>query len=213
MVRQRSLKAQERDILLAQAITGVNSGLYKSSYAAAKALNLKPNTVLKRVNGRPSQQEARQQQQLLSESQEKTLLRWIKGLTISGYAPTHQILRDVDEIRANRYRIFPYDEHNNNELQHTYEQIPNLPLGQEWVARFIKRHPHLQVRLGRRIEAQRMSGVTKQVVMGWFDAYKDLVTRLHIQEQNIYNMDETGFSIGTMESTRIIVDSTLRTRH
>ena len=58
-----------------------------------------------------------------------------------------------------------------------------------------------------------MSGVTKQVVMGWFDAYKDLVTRLHIQEHNVYNMDETGFSIGTMESTRIIVDSTLRTRH
>ena len=58
-----------------------------------------------------------------------------------------------------------------------------------------------------------MSGVIKQVVMGWFNAYKDLMTRLHIQEHNVYNMDETGFSIGTMESTRIIVDSTLRTRH
>jgi len=30
---------------------------------------------------------------------------------------------------------------------------------------------------------------------------------------NIYNMDESGFSIGTMESTRIILDSTLRTKH
>jgi hypothetical protein len=26
-------------------------------------------------------------------------------------------------------------------------------------------------------------------------------------------MDESGFSIGTMESTRIILDSTLRTKH
>ena len=26
-------------------------------------------------------------------------------------------------------------------------------------------------------------------------------------------MDETGFSIGTMESTRVIIDSTLRTKH
>ena len=58
-----------------------------------------------------------------------------------------------------------------------------------------------------------MSRVTKQVVIGWFNVYKDLMTRLYIQEHNVYNIDETGFSIRTMESTRIIVDSTLRTRH
>ena len=58
-----------------------------------------------------------------------------------------------------------------------------------------------------------MSGVIKQVVMGWFNAYKDLMMRLHIQDYNVYNMDETGFLIRTMESTRIIVDSILRTRH
>ncbi|PQM43531.1 hypothetical protein VC83_09658 [Pseudogymnoascus destructans] len=58
-----------------------------------------------------------------------------------------------------------------------------------------------------------MSGVTKQVVQGWFDVYKDLITRLDIKEYNVYNMDETGFSIGTMESTRIIIESTLRTHH
>ena len=166
----------------------------------------------KRVNGGLTRVEARQQQQLLSKSQEDTLLKWIKTLTNSGYAPSHQILREVaDEIRVNRCRIF--QPHNHDATYSHHDQIPNFPLGQDWVPRFIKRHPHLQVRLGRRIEAQRMSGVTKQVVMGWFDAYKDLVMRIHIQEHNVYNMDETGFSIGTMESTRIIVDSTLRTRH
>jgi hypothetical protein len=35
-----------------------------------------------------------------------------------------------------------------------------------------------------------MSGVTKEVI-GWFDVYKDLVTYLHIQEHNMYNMNET----------------------
>ena len=58
-----------------------------------------------------------------------------------------------------------------------------------------------------------MDGVTKQVVMDWFNAYKDLVTRLGIEKHNVYNMDETRFSIRTMESTRIIVNLTLRTRH
>ena len=216
MVRQRSIKAIERNVILNEAIIGVKSGKYKSPYAAAKALGVNLTTVLHRMKGGLTRQEARQQQQLLSKTQEETLLKWIKELTISGYAPSHHILREVaEDIRADRCRIFQLPNQLHNQLHQLtqLEQIPNFPLGQDWVPRFIKRHPHLQVRLGRRIEAQRMSGVTKQVVMGWFDAYKDLVTRLHIQEHNVYNMDETGFSIGTMESTRIIVDSTLRTRH
>jgi uncharacterized protein YlxP (DUF503 family) len=57
-----------------------------------------------------------------------------------------------------------------------------------------------------------MNGVTKEVLRGWFDAYKSLKTEQKIENYNTYNMDETGFSIGTMQSTRIIVDSTLRTR-
>ena len=55
MVRKTSLKAQERENLLAEAVTGVKSGIYKSSYAAAKALNLRPDTILDRViRRRPS---------------------------------------------------------------------------------------------------------------------------------------------------------------
>jgi hemoglobin-like flavoprotein len=46
-----------------------------------------------------------------------------------------------------------------------------------------------------------MNGVTIPVVKAWFDAYKDLLIRMKIEEKNIYNMDKTGFSIGTMDST------------
>jgi hypothetical protein len=58
-----------------------------------------------------------------------------------------------------------------------------------------------------------MDGATKPVLKAWFDAYQGIVQEFKILEKNIYNMDESGFSIGTMESTRIIVDSTLRTKH
>jgi hypothetical protein len=66
--------------------------------------------------------------------------------------------------------------------------------------------------LGRRVKAQRMNGVTKEVLKAWFKAYKSLTTELKIENHNTYNMDETGFSIGMMQSTRIIVDSSLRMR-
>jgi Tc5 transposase DNA-binding domain len=208
MVRRKSQKAQELDIQVTEAVLGVQSGKYKSAYAAAKALGLCKDTVLKRVKGGLTRQEAHQRQQLLSAAQEKTLLKWINGLTISGYAPTHCLLREIaDEIRTNQCRVFeptqPFEP----------ERIPNFPLGQDWVPRFIQRHPHLKVRSGRRIEAQRIDGVTVPVVNAWFDAVKDILVQKKIDKKDIYNMDETGFSIGTMESTRVIVDSTLRTHH
>jgi len=107
MVRKRSIKAQEREIRLTEAVIGVKSGKYKTAYAASKALQLNHHTILKRVNGGSTQQEARQQQQLLLKNQETILLKWIKGLTSSGYAPSYRILREVaEEVRSNKCRIF-----------------------------------------------------------------------------------------------------------
>jgi hypothetical protein len=58
-----------------------------------------------------------------------------------------------------------------------------------------------------------MDGATKDVLDAWFDVYKKVVQEQGIKPGNTYNMDESGFSIGTMESTRIIIDSTLCTKH
>jgi hypothetical protein len=58
-----------------------------------------------------------------------------------------------------------------------------------------------------------MDGSTKEVLGASFNAYRKLIQDYRITQENTFNMDESGFSIGTMESTRIILDSTLRTRH
>ncbi|PQM43958.1 hypothetical protein VE01_10854 [Pseudogymnoascus verrucosus] len=145
MVRKSSLKAQERNNLLAEAVIGIKSGLYKSSYAASKALGLRTYTVQTRLNGGQTRKEARQQQQLLTKNQEQTLLKWIKELTASGYAPSHRILREVaDEVRSNKCRVFqPQQQQQQQQQPQTQQpqtqqpQIPKLPLRQEWVPRFI----------------------------------------------------------------------------
>ncbi|KFY63119.1 hypothetical protein V496_04181 [Pseudogymnoascus sp. VKM F-4515 (FW-2607)] len=176
MVEKRSIKAQKLNLRLSEAVLGVQTGKFKSAQAAAIALGLRPDTVRRRLRGTPSRIEARQKQQLLSKNQEKTLLKWIKELTTSGYAPSHWILREVaDEVRSNKCRVFQpqHLQLQQPQLQPQLQlqpqpQIPNLPLGQEWVPRFIQRHPNLRVKLGRRVEAQRMNGVTKQVLKGWF---------------------------------------------
>ena len=51
MFRRKSLKLAEVNTKVDQAVLGVQSGLYKSSYEAAKQLGLPRNTVTRRVNG------------------------------------------------------------------------------------------------------------------------------------------------------------------
>ena len=208
MVRRKSLKVQEMESRLAEAVLGVQNGKYKSSYEAAKELGLSKDTVTRRVKGGSSRSEARQSQQKLSVVQENVLLKWIKQLTISGYSPGHQLLKELaEELRSKRTYNLDCPSFDSLELP------PQHLLGHEWVPRFIKRHPHLTVVIGRRIESVRMDGATRETCSTWFDAYQKAIQDYGIEKKDEYNMDESGHSIGTMESTRIIIDSTLRTKH
>ena len=49
------------------------------------------------------------------------------------------------------------------------------------VPRFIQRHPHLTVAIGRRIESVRMDGATKPVLDAWFDAYRKVIQEYKIK--------------------------------
>ena len=208
MVRRKSLNAAQIDSQVTQAVLGIKSGLYKSAYEAAKVLGLPRNTITRHVNRGLTRSQARQKQQILSSAQENILLKWIKELTISGYSLGHRLLKEIaEELR--RKQTYNLDNMSSSSL----EPIPNYQLGQNWVPRFIQRHPHLRVVIGRQIESVQMDRATKEVLGEWFDAYKKLVLEEKIAQENTYNMDESGFSIGTMESTRIIIDSTLCTKH
>ena len=107
MVQKRSIKALEREIEIENAVLAIKSGQFKSVHAAAKALKLPKESLRCRINGVNTRSEARQKQQHLSKNQEIILLKWIKGLTASGYAPSHRILREVaEEVRSNKCRVF-----------------------------------------------------------------------------------------------------------
>ena len=208
MVRRKSIPTTERDILIEQALIDIKSGKHKSAYEAEKTLGLPKSSITRRVNGGLSRSQARQQQQNLSYAEEKVLLKWIKELTISGYSPGHRLLKEIaEEIRTKR----TYDLDDASLL--TLELPPQYKLGHEWVPRFIQQYPHLTVAIRRRIESVRMDGATKEVLKAWFDAFYKVVQKEGIKQENTYNMDESGFSIGTMESTQIILDSALRTKH
>ena len=49
--------------------------------------------------------------------------------------------------------------------------------------------------------------------MRWFNEFKRVIEEEKIRPEDIYNMDETGFALGTLAQTRVIVDKTCGMRY
>ena len=130
MSRKRSQKAAEREARMKAALEGLASGKYSTKHQAAKALELSEALLARRVQGKKSRVEAREEQQALRRAEEKGLEKWIGRLTAMGHPATHEFIREIaEEIRKRR------------------DPDNLLPLGSSWVQQFLNRHPHLKTQL------------------------------------------------------------------
>ena len=57
-----------------------------------------------------------------------------------------------------------------------------------------------------------MKEASRETINHWFHTVAWIIADDNLQPETIYNMDESGFSIGTIKATRIIVNATLGTR-
>jgi len=88
------------------------------------------------------------------------------------------------------------------------------PLGKTWLKAFYGRHPQCQTVLAKPIEKARIEGTTPEILQKWFDAYQqEVVEDPDVRESNVYNMDESGFSIGAIKAGKVVVDKQVRTRY
>ena len=203
-MRRKSLQAEKIETLITEALEGIKSNKYNSASEAARHLEISKTTLYRRLKGNPSRQTARIKQQLLTQVEENTLLKYIQQLTRGGYPITYALLRELArEVKTRR---------DGSGKSSIVSSDNKNTIGQDWVPRFVKRHPHIKSVIGRRIEVNRMDGTTKDALNTWFDEVERTIKQFKIDKSNIYNMDETGFSIGSMESTRVIVDTTIRTK-
>ena len=199
---REELAAQEARVR--QAVNGVLNGTFQSGYQAATALNVPRSTVYDRLKNKPSRVTARQSQQNLSPAEEKALAKWIQDSARTGFPVRHATVREMAEaIRQRRVNKINED---------GIELISYQKLGQLWTTRFLKRHPHLRTVRGRSIETSRIRESSPQILNGWFTEYKRVFDDLQPEPENIYNMDETGFFIGTMRSSNIIIDKNTRVK-
>jgi hypothetical protein len=150
-------------------------------------------TLTRRLNGGKTTAESREPVQHLSIAQEKALVDWITRLQRHGHPSRRSHIRQLAQ-----------------EVLNTHHQNSNLAapptITDTWVQRFLYRHSELRVVKGRTMERARAKEVTKSAMSEWFEQLESVIDEFDILPENMYNVDETGFSIGTIKSAHVVVN-------
>ncbi|KAH7464053.1 hypothetical protein FOMA001_g17962 [Fusarium oxysporum f. sp. matthiolae] len=166
------LSYTEEDVI--QAMLDVTDNGLSQNQAAQK--NGVPQTTLPdRLRGLPSRSEITQPDQLLSKSQESRLVTWILRQEALGYAPSHS------QVRATLAALLR-------------QQGRERHIGVHWLARFIKRHPDIETKVGKRQEAARFNSFTPMAV-NWYFGIRESEYGW-IKPENTANVDEGGIMAG-----------------
>jgi len=183
--------ASNQETRLQQAILDYQSRRYPTIRAAAAANDVSHMTLSRRLQGGTSRAIARETQQLLSNQQEQMLVQWILDLEAQGHPPSFTQIRDLVVI-----------------IRGTYTE--HLSIGQNWISRFIRRHPEIHSKVGKKIHGLRLQSTTPESLTLWFKHFNAIREQYHVSWDNVYNMDETGIALGVC-SNQVVVGKTTTT--
>jgi hypothetical protein len=159
---------------VAEAVLDVTDNGLSQNQSAQKH-GMPQTTLSDRLRGLPSRSEVTQPAQLLSEPQEARLVTWILRQESLGYAPSHS------QVRATVAALLR-------------QQGRERPIGAHWTSRFVKRHPSVKSKIGRRQEASRFNSFTPKAVNWYFDIREREYG--WIKPENTVNVDEGGIMAG-----------------
>jgi Tc5 transposase DNA-binding domain len=189
MVRARSAKAAESEQNIQLALAGLNNGTYSTLGQARRALGVSKATLRRRRDGGKNRAQGKENQQLLTISEEQALAAWISRATATGNPVQQLFIRDMaEQLRKSR-------------ITSQIEFTP--PIGETWVPQFLKRYPHLNTKLSKSIEASHVKHVIKEQVIAFFNETYEVIKKRNIKLKDIYNVDETGICLNYMAHNRL----------
>jgi hypothetical protein len=80
-------------------------------------------------------------------------------------------------------------------------------VGEKWASNLVRRKPELKSRLTRQRDRQRVLCSDPAVISPWFDLVQNTKRKYGILDEDTYNFDETGFTIGVAGSVRVVTAS------
>ena len=85
-------------------------------------------------------------------------------------------------------------------------------VGKNWTSNFVRRTPELKARLNRTIDYQRVQYEDPDAYNAWFRLVRNMVNKYTIQEEDIWNFDETGFCMGQITSEMVVTSAERQSR-
>jgi hypothetical protein len=134
--RVKERQKNEREENIQSAIIHYKNALQPSMRALAEKFGILYSTLRDRLNGAQSYQESHRHQQQLTEHEEKAIGRWCQKLDDWGFPPR---LSAVHRMAASLVA----------------KHASHLPLGRNWLTRFLNRNPELAGRFSNRLERER----------------------------------------------------------
>lgn len=131
-------------------------------------------TLQDRLRGIRPLNERFQTNQKLSSVKEDQLVDWVIRQDALGYAPSHSIVRGIVESILRGRGVIE-------------------PLGKNWMRGFIKRHPSIRTKMGRRMEAVRFDAFCPKAVNWFFNIFESFNW---VRPENVVNVDKGGIMAG-----------------
>ena len=181
----------EKEGRLALASHSLKNNQVSSERRAAKLYKVSKTTLQNRRKGICPKKEAQVKNRLLLPYEERELINWIGSMQKRGFAP---FLINVKEMA---YAL---------RKQRLGDSIK--PIGECWVSRWLNKNPEVKMSLSRGRDYQRFKNENRREIEPWFQRVKDVIDNYHIDVNDVYNFDETGFAMGiicTSSSSKVAV--------
>ena len=175
------------------ALNALANGEYKSIRRAALVFQIPYPTLRYQLQKPKSRKESHVSQQLLTPIEESTLENWIFRAAKLGAPITLQLVKILaSEIQSKQSSN--YDE---NELS---------PISDRWVDRFRTRHPRIKTCFSRTIDTVRSTALDFSTIKSYLNNLGEVLREHKYPPSAIYNVDETGFSIGSSRKSVVLLD-------
>ncbi len=77
-------------------------------------------------------------------------------------------------------------------------------LSQNWVSGYLSRHTTLQAKYSRTLHQHQFLAQNQDIIQDWFNQYRSIKAEHGILDEDTYNMDENGYTMGIADSFKVV---------
>ena len=171
------MENRSRESWIQLASDAYKKGQFKTLKAAALAFDISWTTLQWWIRGIEARTQKTANCQKLSKTEESTLSRWILDMDKCGLPVQLSTVYHLAWLLLSACLS------------------SQSVIGEHWVNHFIKCHSELKSKYTRKYNYQQAKCEDPGLIQAWFECVKETIQWYGILEEDIYNIDETGFQI------------------